>query len=331
MANSPSVPNEIENTAPKSMASAIARINTNPDTNEMNVPVVDPIVRIPRRATTAPVAQDAAASAAKIAPSRVSDTVGAVLRQWVNGNCGGEQKYRACRLLSGRLSSTRTRNANGLTMSPSDMLWSGGKSMRTSTDRRPSRALQRAAARGVDRVLISERRLRRRVRELGSQLSRDYAGSEIVCVGALNGVICFLSDLLRDMDLMTSIDLIDVHRSVADGTHQVKLDDNPFHLSIEGRHVLIVEDIVDTGLTLREIVAAVRRQKPASQRVCALLDKPAHRQVEVALDYVGFEIPPHFVVGYGLDYEHRYRNLPFVGIVEDADWLPAMLKQAPSG
>ena len=91
-----------------------------------------------------------------------------------------------------------------------------------------------------------------------------------------------------------------------------------------------MEDIVDTGLTLTEIVAAVRRQHPATLKICALLDKPAHRQVHVALDYVGFEIPPHFVIGYGLDYEGRYRNLPFVGVVEDAEWLPAMLALAPS-
>lgn len=198
------------------------------------------------------------------------------------------------------------------------------------TNGRSTRTLGRVATQGVDRVLISERRLRKRVRELGTQLSRDFAGSEIVCVGALNGVICFLSDLIRETDLMTSIELVDVHRSVDEGTHRVTLDENPFRETLEGRNVLIIEDIVDTGLTLTEIVAAVRRQQPASLKICALLDKPAHRQVHVALDYVGFEIPPHFVVGYGLDYEGRYRNLPFVGIIEDAEWLPAMLAQAPS-
>ena len=195
---------------------------------------------------------------------------------------------------------------------------------------RSARTLDRVATQGVDRVLISERRLRKRVRELGTQLSRDFAGSEIVFVGALNGVICFLSDLIRETDLMTSIELVDVHRSVDEGTHRVTLDENPFRETLEGRNILIIEDIVDTGLTLTEIVAAVRRQQPASLKICALLDKPAYRQVHVELDYVGFEIPPHFVVGYGLDYEGRYRNLPFVGIVEDAEWLPAMLAQAPS-
>ena len=202
--------------------------------------------------------------------------------------------------------------------------------MAMNTDSRGPRALQRAAARGVDRILISERRLRRRVRELGSQLSQDYAGNEIVCVGALSGVICFLPDLVRQTDLMVAIDLVEVHRSVAGGTHRVRLNDKPFREPLEARQVLIVEDIVDTGLTLAEVIAAVRRQRPASLRVCALLDKPAHRQVEVPIDYVGFQIPPHFVVGYGLDYEGRYRNLPFVGVVEDADWLPAMLAQAPT-
>jgi hypoxanthine phosphoribosyltransferase len=202
--------------------------------------------------------------------------------------------------------------------------------MPTETNGRNPRPLDRAAARGVDRVLISERRLRRRVRELGTQLSADYADNELVCVGVLNGVVCFLADLIREMDLMTPIELVDVHRSTDEGTHRVQLPDEPFREQLKGRHVLIIEDIVDTGLTLSEIVAAVRKQGPATVKVCALLDKPAHRQITVPLDYVGFEIPPDFVVGYGLDYEGRYRNLPFVGIVEDAQWLPAMLAQAPS-
>lgn len=182
--------------------------------------------------------------------------------------------------------------------------------------------LSTPAARGVDHVLISSRRLRRRVRELGRQLSQDYAGREVLCVGALNGVLCFLVDLMREMDIPTPIELVHIDRSLTNGTHQVGVP-HPFRETLKGRDVLIVEDIVDTGLTLTALIQAVRREDPASLKVCALLDKPAHRQVDVQIDYLGFAIPPVFVVGYGLDYESLYRNLPFVGVIADAVWPPA--------
>ena len=182
--------------------------------------------------------------------------------------------------------------------------------------------LSTLAARGVDRVLISSRRLRRRVRELGRQLSQDYAGREVLCVGALNGVLCFLVDLMREMDLPTPIELVHVDRSFTNGDHHVSVP-HPFRETLKGRDVLIVEDIVDTGITLTALIEAVRREGPASLRVCALLDKPAHRQADVQIDYIGFTIPPVFVVGYGLDYESLYRNLPFVGVIADAVWPPA--------
>ena len=193
----------------------------------------------------------------------------------------------------------------------------------------PSRraaALAAPAAKGVDRVLISPRRLRRRVKELAAQLSVDYAGGEVICVGALNGVVCFLADLIRELDIPAPVELVHVDRYVEEGEHTVDMP-NPFREGLRGRKVLIIEDIVDTGVTLKLLVDKVLAESPASLKVCTLLDKPAHRQVEVQLDYIGFSIPPVFVVGYGLDYEGFYRNLPFVGVVDSAVWPPALLER----
>ena len=182
------------------------------------------------------------------------------------------------------------------------------------------------AATGVDRVLISKTRLQRRVTELARELSQEYADGEIVCVGALNGVICFLADLVRGMDIPSPVELVHVDRFIDERGHVVEMP-NPFREDLRGRHVLIVEDIVDTGVTLKLLVDKVLAEKPASLKVCTLLDKPAHREVEVQIDYVGFSIDPVFVVGYGLDYEGYYRNLPFVGVVDSAVWPPALLER----
>ena len=192
----------------------------------------------------------------------------------------------------------------------------------------PTRAggLAMPAAKGVDRVLISARRLQRRVKELAGQLSAEYADGEVVCVGALNGVICFLADLVRGMDVPAPVELVHVDRFVDERGHAVEMP-NPFRENLRGRDVLIVEDIVDTGVTLKLLVDKVLAENPASLKVCTLLDKPAHRQVDVQIDYVGFSIDPVFVVGYGLDYEGYYRNLPYVGVVDSAVWPPALLER----
>ena len=182
------------------------------------------------------------------------------------------------------------------------------------------------AAKGVDRVLISNRRLRKRVRELAEQLSQDYAGGEVICVGALNGVICFLADLIRELTIPAPVELVHVDRTIDHGKHDVDMP-HPFREGLTGRHVLVVEDIVDTGVTLSLLIEKIRAENPASLKVCALLDKPAHRQMHVPMDYVGFVIPPVFVVGYGLDYEGFYRNLPFVGVVDAAEWPPSLLER----
>ena len=168
-----------------------------------------------------------------------------------------------------------------------------------------------------DRItpLFPEAQIRARVQELGAQLTRDYAGKVPVVVGLLNGVFPFMADLVRAMDLDLDVSFMQV-ASYGGGTestgevHILKDLDR----SIRGRHLLIVEDIIDTGLTLHKVRNLLKDREPVSLKVCTLLDKPSRRKVEVPVDYVGFTIEDHFVVGYGLDLDGKLRNLPFVGV-----------------
>jgi hypoxanthine phosphoribosyltransferase len=168
----------------------------------------------------------------------------------------------------------------------------------------------------VQEVLLTEDQIQARVSELGAQLNADYAGLEPVLISVLKGSIVFLADLVRGMELPLSIDIMEVssYGAATETSGQVRiLKDlsNP----IEGRHVIVVEDIIDTGLTLNYLLRYLREKGPASLRICCLLDKPARRLTEIPIDYVGFTIPDRFVVGYGLDYGERYRNLPYVGVL----------------
>ena len=168
----------------------------------------------------------------------------------------------------------------------------------------------------VQEVLLTEDKIQARVAELGAQLNADYAGLEPVLISVLKGSIVFLADLVRSMELPLSIDIMEVssYGAATETSGQVRiLKDlsNP----IEGRHVIVVEDIIDTGLTLNYLLRYLREKGPASLRICCLLDKPARRLTEIPIDYVGFTIPDRFVVGYGLDYGERYRNLPYVGVL----------------
>ena len=167
-------------------------------------------------------------------------------------------------------------------------------------------------------VLLSEEQLCDRIRELGQQISRDYEGKPLLVVGVLKGSAIFLADLIRSIDLPLDYDFVAISSYGADtrSTGVVRLLKD-LDTSIEGRHVLIVEDIVDTGWTLRlsYIAENIRARGAASVKVCALLDKPCRRQVDIEIDYRGFEIDDVFVVGYGLDFNGRYRNLPYVGVV----------------
>lgn len=173
--------------------------------------------------------------------------------------------------------------------------------------------LGEAKVEGVDRVLYNHARIQRRVRTLARHISRDYAGQRLVLVGILKGVVCFMADLMQQLALPVTLDFMAISYYGGDG--QVVGITRDLDSSITGQHVLMVEDIVDTGMTLNYILGHLSAHNPASLRVCTLLDKRARRLVDVPLDYVGFEIPDEFVVGYGLDYKGEYRNLPFIGIL----------------
>jgi len=167
----------------------------------------------------------------------------------------------------------------------------------------------------IDRVLISASQIERRVGELGAQISRDYGGQAPMAVGVLKGVFFFMADLLRHISLPISADFMAISSYEGDSGGAVTILKD-LDLDIAGQHVLLVEDIVDTGMTLNRILERLWSHRPASLKVCALLDKRARRLVDVRLDYIGFEIPDEFVVGYGLDYRQRYRNLPFIGVLK---------------
>ena len=169
----------------------------------------------------------------------------------------------------------------------------------------------------VERVLFSEEELRRRVAELAADIDRDYAGREPMLISVLRGSFVFMADLVRQIHLPCTVDFMAVS-SYGAGTAssgQVKivkdLSDN-----IEGRDVLVVEDILDSGNTLSYLLQLLQARKPASVRLCTLLDKPSRRVKPVELHYAGFSIPDYFVVGYGLDYAEKYRNLPYIGVLK---------------
>jgi hypoxanthine phosphoribosyltransferase len=166
----------------------------------------------------------------------------------------------------------------------------------------------------VREVLVSATEIEHRLQELGAQITRDYAGKELLLIGVLKGVTCFMADLMRHLSMPVSIDFMTISSYEGDRSGAVRIVQDLTE-SIHGRDVLIIEDIVDTGMTLQHLIKQLEVREPASLRVCALLDKRARRLVETKLDYVGFEIPDEFVVGYGLDYRQRFRNLPFVATV----------------
>ncbi|HWQ28080.1 MAG TPA: hypoxanthine phosphoribosyltransferase [Dehalococcoidia bacterium] len=171
--------------------------------------------------------------------------------------------------------------------------------------------LSETEAMAIQDVLISQSELERRVGELGAQISRDYAGKEPVFVGVLKGVTCFMADLMRHVSLPVVIDFMAISSYEGERAGAVRILKD-LDLSIEGRDVLVVEDIVDTGMTLNTLLRYLEARNPSSLKVCTLLDKRVRRLVDVPLDYVGFEVPDEFVVGYGLDFGQKFRNLPFV-------------------
>ncbi|MES2459948.1 MAG: hypoxanthine phosphoribosyltransferase [Armatimonadota bacterium] len=168
----------------------------------------------------------------------------------------------------------------------------------------------------VDRILFSSEQIQKRVQELGEQIARDYGGREPHLITIVKGSIPFISDLMRAMDTSLSLDLLGVSSYAGTlSSGEVRLTKDLDH-SIEGRHVLVVEDIIDTGLTLSYVLRNLRQRAPASLKVVTFLDKPEGRGTQIEADYVGFTIPDEFVIGYGLDWNQRYRNLPYVGILK---------------
>ncbi|TMM08691.1 MAG: hypoxanthine phosphoribosyltransferase [Actinobacteria bacterium] len=167
-------------------------------------------------------------------------------------------------------------------------------------------------------VLVTEEQLATRVRELGEEISRDYAGRDVLLVGVLKGAVFFLSDLMRHLEMACEVDFMAVasYGSSTDSSGVVRILKD-LDVSIEGRDVLIVEDIVDSGLTLSYLLRTMRARQPASLEVCALLTKPERLKVDLPIRYTGFEIPNRFVIGYGLDYAQKYRQLPFVAVLAD--------------
>jgi hypoxanthine phosphoribosyltransferase len=166
-------------------------------------------------------------------------------------------------------------------------------------------------------TMLSAEQIQARVRELGAQIARDYKDRRLVLVSVLKGSFVFTADLARAIDAQLRIEFLGV-RSYGEGTSTSGVVQITHDLTkpIEGEDILIVEDIVDTGLTIAHLLELLRTRHPASVKVCALLHKPARTKVEVPIDYLGFTIEDRFVVGYGLDWAERYRNLPFIGVVE---------------
>jgi hypoxanthine phosphoribosyltransferase len=176
--------------------------------------------------------------------------------------------------------------------------------------------------RGVEQVLIEDDRLQERIADLGVEISADYAGRDLLLVGVLKGAVFFMADLMRRLTVPCEIDFMAIssYGESTDSSGVVRILKD-LDLSIEGRHVLVVEDIIDSGLTLSYLVRNLKAREPASLEICALLTKPARREIDVEVRYVGFEIPNRFVIGYGLDFGERYRNLPYVAVLHP-DLIP---------
>jgi hypoxanthine phosphoribosyltransferase len=169
----------------------------------------------------------------------------------------------------------------------------------------------------IQQVFVSTDALQKRVRELGQAISRDYQGKNPVLVGALKGVIFFMADLLRSVTIPVEVDFIAIssYSSEARDRGVVKVTKD-LDLPVTGRHVIFVEDVVDTGLTLNYLINSLHARQPASLEVCVLFNKVTRRLIDLPIRYKGFDLPDYFVVGYGLDHHERYRNLPYVGILK---------------
>jgi hypoxanthine phosphoribosyltransferase len=171
---------------------------------------------------------------------------------------------------------------------------------------------------GVGQVLIDEEALQARIRELGREISDDYAGRDVLLIGVLKGAVFFMADLMRQLSVTCEVDFMAIssYGGATDSSGVVRILKD-LDINIDGRDVLVVEDIIDSGLTLSYLMRNLEAREPASLEICALLTKPSRREIDVPVRYVGFEIPNRFVIGYGLDFDERYRNLPYVAVLRD--------------
>jgi hypoxanthine phosphoribosyltransferase len=194
---------------------------------------------------------------------------------------------------------------------------------RSFTSARNNAAVPRRWRKEVERILITDAQIARRIKLMSRDIARDFTGREMVVVSLLNGTVMFLADMIRNLSLPLRLDFIGVS-SYGAGTESGELVfTKELRLDVKGRDVLLVDDILDTGKTLSRVIPKLRALKPRRIKTCVLLNKPARRIEKVKADYTGFEIPDFFVVGYGLDFAERYRNLPFVGVLH-----PHVYKQA---
>jgi hypoxanthine phosphoribosyltransferase len=176
--------------------------------------------------------------------------------------------------------------------------------------------------RAVGEVLIDAEALRARIGELGDEISAHYAGQDLLLIGVLKGAVFFMADLMRHLTVPCEVDFMAIssYGAQTDSSGVVRILKD-LDINIEGRNVLVVEDIIDSGLTLSYLMRNLESREPASLEICALLTKPARREIDVTVRWIGFEIPNRFVIGYGLDFAERYRNLPYVGVLSD-DLMP---------
>jgi hypoxanthine phosphoribosyltransferase len=174
----------------------------------------------------------------------------------------------------------------------------------------------------VGEILIEEEPLQARIRELGVEISQEYEGRDLLLVGVLKGAVFFMADLMRELTIPCEIDFMAIssYGAATDSSGVVRILKD-LDANIAGRDVLVVEDIIDSGLTLSYLMRSLKARKPASLEICALLTKPERREIDVPVKFVGFEIPNKFVIGYGLDFAERYRNLPYVAVLH-ADLIP---------
>ncbi len=170
----------------------------------------------------------------------------------------------------------------------------------------------------IREILISEEALKAKIAELGAKITEDYKGKELLLVCVLKGAVIFVSDLMRHIDLPLDIDFMAISsygsETKSSGVVRILKDLNT---GIEGKHVLIVEDIIDSGLTLSYLVDNLRSRGPESVEICTILDKPERRSIDLDIKYTGFQVPDEFVVGYGLDYAEKYRNLPYIAVLKE--------------